>query len=360
MKVGIVGGGVFGLAAAWRLAVRGHAVSVLEADTIPAQKAASRDVSKALRAGYGACSATYAPAVGRARELWRELEAATGRSIYHETGCIQICSRFEPGGFEYDGYRELERLGWPVTWLEANEVERRFPAFAMDGLRGGAFDPNAGWVDPMEALPAFADAARAHGADIRERTPVEEVHALESDVRLVCAGAWLPRLVPDLGLAIRTTRQHEAMYRPAALGDLAALPAWSIDMATEGWYGFPPTADGLVKVARHVPDADDDPDGDRAPVADQAEAVRGFVEHHLPALTNAPDEGRSCFYTMSPDGSFLFDAVPGHEDLFAAGCGGGHAFKFGPMLGEWAADLVEGRPVPEAFRIRGKGRDRVV
>jgi len=360
VRISIIGGGVFGLAAAWRLSVRGHQVIVHEAGEIPSEKAASRGVSKALRAGYGAHSGLYAPAVRRARSLWRELEAATGRTVYHETGCLQLSTRYAPGTFEHDGYQVLRGLGWPVELLEPDEVGRRYPAFCIEGLETGVLDRWAGWVDPMEALPALADAATGLGAEIRTYARVEDPDELSGDRVLVCAGAWLGRVVADVGLEVKATRQHEGLFHPQILGDLASLPAWSLDMGTEGWYGFPPTRDGVVKVARHLPDLEDDPDGGRDAVPQQAGLLGGFVARWLPGLIGAVDVGRSCFYTMSPDGGFLFDAVPGRERVLVAGCGGGHAFKFGPVLGDWATDLVEGKDLPRSFRISGRARDRVV
>lgn len=360
MRVGIVGGGVFGLAAAWRLAVRGHDVEVFEADAVPARKAASRDISKAFRGGYGLATRDYAPGVLRARELWRELEAETGCTAYHETGCLQLCTRFEPGDFEHEGLRELQGMGWPAEFLDTDEIARRYPAFRLHGVVGGLMDAWGGWIDPMEALPALARVAEDRGGRVRTARPVARLDEVDADVVLVCAGAWLPRLLPELAPEVRTTRQHEAFYRPASLGDCASLPAWSLDMGTEGWYGFPPSEDGIVKVARHVPDVDGDPDGDREADEAQAAAVGEFVAERLPELAGAPDEGGTCFYTMSRDGSFLFDRAPDSERVFVAGCGGGHAFKFGPMLGEWAADLIEGRPLPPGFGLRSKGRDRIV
>ena len=240
-------------------------------------------------------------------------------------------------------------------------IAGRIPGFVLDGVVAGVDDQWGGWVDPMAALPALAVAAEHAGARIHVQSRIEDVPALarDRDAVLICVGAWVSRLL-DLGVEVRATRQHEAFYRPAAVTGLTALPAWSLDMGSKGWYGFPPTSDGMVKVARHVPDVDGDPDGDRLPDLTQAAAVRDFVRERMPELADAPDEGGTCFYSMSPDGSFVFDAVPGYEGVWAAGCGGGHAFKFGPMLGEWAGDLITGASIPVGFRLASKGPNRIV
>jgi sarcosine oxidase len=46
-------------------------------------------------------------------------------------------------------------------------------------------------------------------------------------------------------------------------------------------------------------------------------------------------------WTMTPDGDFVIDR---RGSLVIAGGCAGHAFKFGPALGELVADLAEGTP----------------
>jgi sarcosine oxidase len=51
---------------------------------------------------------------------------------------------------------------------------------------------------------------------------------------------------------------------------------------------------------------------------------------------------------MTPDGDFVIDR---RGPLVIAGGCAGHAFKFGPALGELVADLAEGRPRPGTDRF---------
>ncbi len=362
MKVSIVGGGLFGLSAAANLAVRGHAVTVYETGEIPSAKASSRDISKALRLEYGPETATWAPWVLRAREGWIDLERRTGRRIYHETGYLAFARRFQPGAFEYQSWTWLDSQGFSVERISPREAALRFPAFRTEGVEACTYNPIGGWLDPMQALPAFAEIAVRAGADIRTGARVADPAALEGDAVLVAAGPWVAQLLPRLGRMVKTTRQHEAMFRPADLRPFAGarLPVWSFDIAGEGWYGFSLHPDLIVKLACHNPDAETDPDCARDGDPEQARRIDAFVRRRLPDLAGAPVEGRTCLYTMSSDGVFLFDRIPGESRLFVAGCGSGHAFKFGPQLGVWGADLVEGKPVPECFRAEARGTGRVV
>ena len=237
MKISIVGGGVFGLAAAWRLAVRGHEVEVLEADLIPASKAASRDISKAFRGGYGASTARYAPDVARARELWRDLESTTGRSVYHETGCLQICTRFDPGDFEREGFEALDQMGWPVAWLGLDELAERYPAFRLHGVVGGVLDSWGGWVDPMEALPALAEATELRGGRVRTSCAVTDLGDVSGDVVLVCAGAIRPGADDEAARGLLSSGRDRRVRHPACVvarhgyGGLVRVPG------EPGWSG---------------------------------------------------------------------------------------------------------------------------
>lgn len=365
MRVLIAGGGVFGLSAAAELARRGHRVEVREAGGIPSDRAASRDISKAIRGSYGPACALYAPAALRAREAWRALERASGRAILHEVGGLHLTTRCDPAGFEAASCAWLRDHGWPVRELGLREAGEILPWFRMDGVAEAFLDPWAGWLDPMAALPALSGLAAARGAVVRAEARMDDLAEglREADAVLGCAGAWLKPLLEGLGFPVRLTRQHVACFRPAEPAPFRTArpaPFWSFDLAGAGWYGFPLHPDGIVKLACHLPDADASADDPRAPDPAQAARARAFVRERIPALAAALDEGRTCLYALSPDGHFLFDAVPGCPGLFVAGCGSGHAFKFGPVLGEWAADLVEGRPVPPEFRIGARARSRVV
>jgi len=58
MRIGVVGAGIFGIAATIELRDRGHTVVVFDQGKVPNPKASSTDVAKMIRRFYGA-SGTY-------------------------------------------------------------------------------------------------------------------------------------------------------------------------------------------------------------------------------------------------------------------------------------------------------------
>lgn len=361
MRITIVGGGLFGLASALEGARRGHLVTLHEAESIPGPRSSSHDVSKALRHCYGEKTAFYGPLVAAALEGWRRLEHDSGDRLFHPVGFLALATRFAPGAFEHDGARELQRLGIRHEILDPREIARRFPEFADTGADRALLDLDAGWLDADRCLLALRDAAVKAGAEIRTGSVVRDPRLAPGDAVLVAAGPWLSKLVPALDPGIRPTLQHEWFFRPRRRVD---LPVWSFDIADLGFYGFPtlpPAADpgfaGTNKVASHLHGVPDDPDGARARDPNDGERTAAFVRERLPFLDPLPCAHRPCFYANTSDGHFVFDRLLSDPRIVVAGGGSGHAFKFGPLLGRFALDAVEGRALPPEFAIaRGAGR----
>ena len=154
-----------------------------------------------------------------------------------------------------------------------------------------------------------------------------------------------------------------AYFRPAAgAGPVGALPVfieWGDDMI----YGLPvpegAAHGGTYKVSHHTPGAPLDPGGfdpvDPAPFADDPALLallNAAVGRLLPCLHPEPVGTERCVYDNAVDGDFVLDRVGN----VVVGCGtSGHAFKFGPLLGEILADLADGTgPAPglERFSLR--------
>ena len=68
--------------------------------------------------------------------------------------------------------------------------------------------------------------------------------------------------------------------------------------------------------------------------------IRAAVADHLPAANGPLKAAETCLYTMTPDGHFLIDRLPGASNIIAASPCSGHGFKFAPVIGEILADLA--------------------
>ena len=371
MKAIVIGGGVFGLTAAIELTARGHAVTLLDPGPLPHPLAESTDISKVVRVDYGA-DVDYTALGEAALAGWRRWNAAWPRPLFHETGVTFLAQApMQPGGFEYDSYALLTARGHPLERLDAAAIATRFPAYKAGALVDGYFNPLGGWAESGAVITQLAEQARRAGVTIAPHRTVERItdhgalvaatepgavaEAVPADLVVVCNGAWVPRLVPELASSIRAIGQPVFHLRPADPSRFEALrfPVFGADISRTGYYGFPVTADGLVKIANHGTGVAITGDHERVVRPAQEAALRAFLPTVFPALAEAPIVGRRlCVYGDTLDGHFWIARHPDRPNVVVATGGSGHAFKFAPVLGALIADLALGVPHPLAHRFR--------
>ena len=173
-----------------------------------------------------------------------------------------------------------------------------------------------------------------------------EVTEVSADVVVVAAGAWTAKLVPDLGKIVRPTGHPVFHLRPEnqALFVPERFPTFTADVARTGYYGFPLNRDGVVKIGVHAVGVDIDADAPRNTPADEEDRLAAFLEITFPELLDAPIVYRRlCLYADTPGEDFVLDHHPDDSGLVVASGGSGHGFKFGPVLGQLIADVVEGK-----------------
>jgi glycine/D-amino acid oxidase-like deaminating enzyme len=139
-----------------------------------------------------------------------------------------------------------------------------------------------------------------------------------------------------------------------------SLPVW-IDF--EGsFYGFPCLDGVAVKACPDWLGPAEAPDESARVVAPATvEASRRVLRHRFPAIADRPVVRTwTCFYEVTPDAHFVIDRHPELPNVWIAGGGTGHAFKHGPVIGEYLAGLVAGddavvaglAPPDDRFAIR--------
>jgi sarcosine oxidase/L-pipecolate oxidase len=372
----VVGAGMFGVTAALELRRRGHAVELLDPAPLPRPRteASSVDRSRAVRMDYGD-DVFYADLAEAALQRWRgDWNERFGERVYEETGFLFLAATSLDGdGYEARSWRLLRARRQTLERLTRTTLAERFPAFAATALVDGYFQPNAGVTRAGRVVELLLREAEGAGIVLRGGASVARLvsrsgrvvglvtadgRQREADAVLVTAGAWTSGVLPQLHGTLHPSAQTLLYFRPADPAPFRApqLPTWAFDIANAGWYGFPATADGLVKVAHHG-QGRAQPVEDRSPDPDLEGRARTFLARALPGLAGAPlHETKVCFYCDTPDGDFWIDADPERPGLFVAAGGSGHAFKFAPLLGDLIANAVEGRHDPRLDRFRWRQR----
>lgn len=349
----VVGLGAMGSAALYHLARRGVRVLGIERHAPAHQFGSSHGLTRIIRLGYFE-HPSYVPLLRRAYELWQELEAQAGRPLLHITGILELGP---PDGTVVSGTLAAARLhGLPHDVLDAPLLMRRFPAFRIPENFVGVLQPDGGFLSAEPSIEAHIALARSAGAELLCQTAVERIEpgasgvriatsrgAAEAGTAIVTAGAWTKSLLPDLPASLRVTRQVVAWFEPRepALFEPGRFPVFLLESGHGIHYGFPLQAAGL-KIAKHFhADEPVDPDRyDRAITADDETLIRAAVADHLPAANGPLRAAATCLYTMTPDGDFVIDHLPGHPNVIVASPCSGHGFKFAGVIGEALAELA--------------------
>lgn len=371
----VIGSGVFGVTAALALVRRGWRVILLDPGPVPHPLAASTDISKVVRLDYGT-DETYTTLMELALPRWRSLYGVGAEPAFHQTGIVFLRrTPLEHGGLEHASYEFLRERGHPLQRLGRDAIARRFPAWNSEVWLDGYLNPAGGYAESTRVMGRLVDEARTRGVELRPGvgcarlllagdrvTGVVQTDGavVAADTVVVAAGAWTPHLladtVPEVKLLLRPVGQPVFHLRPADPGLFYRdrFPVFGAELAVTGYYGFPATADGIVKVARHGPGRSMAPEApDRAVTAEEEAHLRAFLRESLPRLAEAPLCGtRVCMYCDTPDGDFLIGRSPGLSGLVVSAGDSGHGFKFAPVLGDLIADAVEKDPTELSPALR--------
>jgi glycine/D-amino acid oxidase-like deaminating enzyme len=364
VRVLVIGGGIFGITAALELHARACEVTVLDPGPLPHPLAESTDISKIVRCDYGT-DEDYTVLGERSLDGWRRWNSTWRTARFHETGVMFLTrAAMQPGGFEHDSFTLLARRGHRVERLDAAAIAARFPAYRPGLYVDGYLHREGGWAESGAAVAQLVRDAIDAGVTVRgdcaidrlvERGALAGDELITADATVVCAGAWTPKLVPDLAPFLRATGQPVFHLRPTdpAPFDPARFPVFGADIARTGYYGFPVNRDGIIKIANHGAGIDLGPDDPRAVTPAQEAALRDLLADSFPALADAPIvHRRLCVYCDSRDADFWIARHPARPDLTVATGGSGHGFKFAPVLGELIADAALGRTNRFSHRFR--------
>lgn len=381
----ICGLGAYGSALLYELARRGRSVVGIDRYCPPHTFGSSHGESRITRLAIGE-GEEYVPFALRSHELWRGLESLTGAQIMLTTGGLLL----GPSGntaAQHGQTRFLEqtiaaagRYGIAHELLDRAAIQRRFPQFKVQQGESGYYEPAAGVVRPESAVTALLSAASRAGAATRLGERVEAIESDGAGVRFrtssgmiraeraaVCAGPWLPELLPELAPRLRVLRQvmywldisaAEERYSPGRF----PIFIWLSEGETEMLYGFPALDGprGGIKIAseQYEREARAD-DVIREVGAEEIAKIEELAAERFESVGRVVKHA-TCLYTATPDCRFAMGALPGRPEIYCVSACSGHGFKHAPAVGEAVAEiLVGGRsaidlaPFPLSSIIKG-------
>jgi sarcosine oxidase len=352
----VVGLGAMGSAALHHVARRGKRVLGVERYAPGHDRGSSHGATRIIRLGYFE-HPSYVPLLRRAYKLWRELEESTGRALLHVTGIAEIGP---PNSALIKGTLACAQVhGLRHTVLAAPELMRRFPAFKVPPDYAAVLQPDGGILEAEACIAAQLALATEGGAEIHSGESIRAVEpradhvrvvsdrgSIDAGVAIIAAGPWARSLLPGLAAPLRVTREVMGWFEPtdARFFSLDHMPVFIVESRHGMHYGIPPRGSihAGIKIAKHHHRGETvDPDGyDRTVSAEDEALIRAALADHLPAANGRLLAAKTCLYTMTPDGHFLIDRLPGAPNIIVASPCSGHGFKFAPVIGEILADLA--------------------
>jgi glycine/D-amino acid oxidase-like deaminating enzyme len=399
VDVAIVGGGIIGCSAAWRLAERGLKVALFERGAVASEQS-SRAWGFVRQQGRHEAEV---PLAAEANRLWIEQTKRFG----------QDATGFEPGGIlvpaetEADeervtsGHEIATRFQLRTRILNRAEIRDLVPELAGN-WRSGLFTAGDAHAEPGVSTRTIATAARAAGAIVHENTPVIEVDTeggkvkgvvtargrCQAGVVLLASGIGAPALARPLGHDLPIQVIRSSVGETQAAKPFTRVAMWGPRVAYRprhdgsftignGYRGlgadYDLTLDSLRNLQHFLPAyrnnwrllklslghefiqhlrASLSPASRARPLPEPrvntAKVARNVAQFHalFPHLSSI-DLARSWAgrIDLTPDVIPIIDRPDPDKGLYVAAGFSGHGFALGPSIGKQLAEwIADGRP----------------
>ncbi|MFC1544355.1 NAD(P)/FAD-dependent oxidoreductase, partial [Gemmatimonadota bacterium] len=341
------------------------------------------------RAHVGAGSTSRSMAAFR--HQW-SVPAHVSFSKYASQSYMEMADRGVPVGFRRNGYLFLyhdpevfrqarARVGRQrslgvegVSDVTAGELQRAVScghALETDGIVGGVFGSQDGWLDPLAVAQAYLAEAREAGLDYRPDTAVTGIRQsggavrgvritgghIEAERLLVCAGPWSPQVTAllDLDLPVRPAKRY--LYHTRPLRD-TRVEEWPLVIAPGGAHCRPGEGNTLVLAWEARPEPlERFPEGDGLwenqdlieegfglSPEEWGIAILSRLAEFLPLLAEQASLAHvTCgWYSVTPDHKAILSEDPRLTGLYHASGFSGHGIMHGPANGLCMAELMLG------------------
>ena len=354
----VVGAGIFGSSIAFQLVSRGAGRVVLVDGRGPAAGMSGRSFEQVRRHYSNEVTIRLANRGFEVFEHWEE-EVGVGSAGYVRLGYLLLVPQDAVSACRRNVELGL-RCGVDTRFVAPEEVAAIEPLASLDGVAGGAFEPDGGVVDVPLMVLSWVAAATSLGLRTRFGSEVVEVSTSGgrvTGVRLAdgadvscpvvvdAAGGWGAGLAATAGvrLPIAFHRVRMAWVRQAT-----GAPTLGVCLTdTAGGLVMRPDRGRLALAVAYEPNSRPEPAPSFASDVDGGyeRRVREAIAARLPAYANASwERSTSGQYDVTPDWHPLIGWAPGVEGLYLALGWSGHGLKLSPAVGEIVADEVSGRP----------------
>lgn len=364
ISVHIIGGGVNGLAIAWRLAQAGCSVDVFDAGAIgPGTRGATWAAGGMLAAnveaepGEEALTALCLDSQQRWPAFRDELEAASGISVgYRDEGIMVVATNRDEAAALKHHYDYQTGIGLTLEWLTPAEARRREPHLGRN-ITAGVYSPNDHQVENRDVYRALIVAAERAGARLHPNTPVEALQTCgakatgiriagethEADAVVLAAGAWcgaIQGIPPEARPPVRPLKGQMLAVQMDPAAPILSHVVWAPNTY------LIPRLDGRLLIGATV----EERGFDDTVTAGGLLTLLDTAWRALPTIEELPVvETWAGFRPTSRDDAPIFGPT-GVEGLFLATGHHRNGILLAPITADAIAAAVRGQAMPEVAR----------
>lgn len=354
-EVCVIGAGVMGLSAAYRLAMRGFDVLVLERSYPGLEASAANAGTIALQNK----PIRSIPLGLHSVRLWRSLADEWGEDTgYERRGGLRLAHTDEDVAALHTAVEVQRSHGMAVEIVDRPTLERDAPYLARS-VQAASYCPDDGMANPLATVRALLKTCARSGVRVWSRHPVNALEpgadgylvgtpngSVRARIVVSATGAWSRAVAQLVGISVpvraevlqvMTTDDAPALFPHIIThirGNLTLKQAAVTGrvLIGGGWRGEGDPTTGTKRVSRESLLGNLQTAIDAVPGLARARVLRAW----------AGFEGRTS------DRLLMVGAVPSLPGLFMLGCASG-GFTFAPVAGVMLAALVAGAPADLPF-----------
>jgi sarcosine oxidase len=360
----VIGLGIMGSATLWHLARSGLSSLGIDAYGLTHTYGSSHGATRIFRRAYWEGD-KYLSLLNKAHQYWMELQETSNKHLIIRTGGIFIGS--SASGIVTGSQSTALAGDIPHEIWDSTKIRKYLPTFQVSDRMQAIYEPGAYIIAAEDVRMHMLNEAMRSSAYAWYGDAVNTLQHINGCIRvdtmsgstvyanavIITTGPWTAKnLLPELDLHLAPKRIPIYWFKPKPeyldLFDCKAFPIFLYECDDGSLlYGVPSeaSAEKGVKIGFHNRQQFSSvPDTLIHNVSDvQKKEIAHYVEQILVGLHPDPIDAQLCFYTMSPDESFIIGASKHLPNVFYASACSGHGFKFAPAIGKILSTLAQGK-----------------
>ncbi len=349
--VAVVGAGVMGNWTALHLREMGLSVVLIDQYSPGNSKSSSMGEIRGMRLTYGDKEHEMLWAMN-ACEQWKIRGSEFGTTMFYQCGALSFRREWTARNTAERALFDKHKIPYEV--IPYDDLMRRWPqAPPPSDEYFGFYHPWGGVLSPRDANLAVATSFKKKGGTflLAKAAPgaraggklqtltLSSGETVSAGTFVFALGAWLVKLFPEVMKDKLLVAKAGYFMIGTPPGDnrfsVPNLPNTGLGLPSINGAGF-----GLLV----YPSDRVDPDlFERLPSAEEQATARQRLASRFPALKDQPILAAwSCVTENSVDGQCIFDLHPEMDNVWLVGGGSWHAFKIGPVIGDYVAHRVIG------------------